>query len=45
MRVLTLSRRLPDRVPRPLPILAGALVLTVGSLSAQAEEPQGRKEC
>ena len=33
MRVLTLSR--------PLPILAGALVLTVGSLSAQAEEPHG----
>ena len=40
MRVLIPSRRLSDRLPRPLPILAGALALTFGSLSAQAEEAQ-----
>ena len=40
MRVLIPSRRLRDRLPRPLPVLAGALALTVGSLSAQADEPQ-----
>ena len=40
MRVLIPSRRFRDRFPRPLPILASALALTIGSLSAQAEEPQ-----
>lgn len=40
MRVLIPSRRFRDRFPRPLPILASALALMVGSLSAQAEEPQ-----
>ena len=40
MRVLIPSRGLRDRFPRPLPILASALALTIGSLSAQAEEPQ-----
>ena len=40
MRALIPSRRLGDRFPRPLPILAGALALTLGSLSAQAEEAQ-----
>ena len=40
MRVLIPSPRLPDRFPRPLPILAGALALTLGSLSAQADETQ-----
>ena len=43
MRMLIPHRRLCDRFPcpRPLPILAGALALTFGSLSAQADEPQG----
>ncbi len=40
MRVLIPSRRFRDRFPRPLPILASALALMVGSLSAQAEGPQ-----
>ena len=42
MRALIPSRRLGDRFlyPRLLPILAGALALTLGSLSAQAEEAQ-----
>ena len=42
MRVLIPSRRLRDRLPspRPLPILASALALTLGSFSAQADEPQ-----
>ena len=43
MRMLIPHRRLRERFPcpRPLPILASALALTFGSLSAQAEEPQG----
>ena len=43
MRMLIPHRRLRDLFPcpRPLPILASALALTFGSLSAQAEEPQG----
>ena len=42
MRVLIPSRRLRDRLPspRPLPVLASALALTLGSFSAQADEPQ-----
>ena len=42
MRMLIHSHRVPDRFRclRPLPILAGALALTFGSLSAQADEPQ-----
>jgi hypothetical protein len=42
MRMVIPLRRLRDRFPRPrpLPILAGALALTFGSLSAQADETQ-----
>ena len=42
MRMPIPSRRLRDRFPhlRPLPILASALALTFGSVSAQADEPQ-----
>ena len=42
MRVLIPSSRLHDRLlrPQPLPILAGALAFTLGSLSAQADEAQ-----
>ena len=42
MRMVIPLRRLRDRFPRPrpLPILASALALTFGSLSAQADEPQ-----
>ena len=47
MRPLILSRRLCDRSrlarTRHLPILAGALALTLGSLAAHAEEPQGAR--
>ena len=40
MRTPIPCRRPSDRLPRPLPLLAGALALTLGSLSAQAEEAQ-----
>ena len=42
MRMVIPLRRLRDRFPRPrpLPILAGALALTFGPLSAQADETQ-----
>ena len=43
MRMVIPHCRLRDRFPspRPLPLLASALALTLGSLSAQADEPQG----